>query len=248
MISGNRIGTASASGQLSVWSKIFKRRWIGVARHLLRENAAMEHVVGCWRCSGGLWTSALPRTWTRYSESCVKCTRYASMSPPSVVICTPQNREASGTASLCSSTGRWAKTTASASASWMPWRHRCFQSSSWSSWMNVTRVSLYSPPAAWAQVQNVVRTQARTRVHTHTRTHAHTHPTQRCSYHGSLTRGLRGALSAGRNEARRRRGYGFRGQRSAYMSPFTTIRASPYWLRAMWRGLSCLHVMSRRKQ
>ena len=79
-----------------------KRRWIGVARHLLRENAAMEHVVGCWRCSGGLWTSALPRTWTRYSESCVKCTRYASMSPPSVVICTPQNREASGTASFSS--------------------------------------------------------------------------------------------------------------------------------------------------
>ena len=28
------------------------------------------------------------------------------ISPPSVVICTPQNREASGTASLCSSTGR----------------------------------------------------------------------------------------------------------------------------------------------
>ena len=32
----------------------------------------MEHVVGCWRCSGGLWTSALPRTWTRYSESLYK--------------------------------------------------------------------------------------------------------------------------------------------------------------------------------
>jgi hypothetical protein len=30
------------------------------------------------------------------------CTRYASISPPSVVICTPQNREASGTASFSS--------------------------------------------------------------------------------------------------------------------------------------------------
>jgi hypothetical protein len=69
-----------------------------------------------------------------------------------------------------------------------------------------------------------------------------------CSYHGSLTRGVRGALSAGRNEARRRRGYGFRGQRVHLHEPFTTIRVSPYWLRAMWTGLSFLHVILRRKQ
>jgi transposase len=40
----------------------------------------------------------------------------------------------------------------------------------------------------------------------------------------------------------------FVGNASAYMSPFTTIRASPYCLRAMWKGLSFLHAMLRRKQ
>jgi hypothetical protein len=44
-------------------------------------------------------------------------------------------------------------------------------------------------------------------------------PHTACSYHGSLTRGVRGALSAGRNEAHQHRGHGFRGQHVCLHEP-----------------------------
>ena len=234
MISGNRILTSSAGGQRIVWSKISKRRWIGVARHLLCENGsdgARRWVLEVLRRvvdeRPAAYLDEIQRELRKVYKIRIHISticRYLHSPAPRglgysllVLEHRAMNKDYRERKRFLD-----AMATKVFPVDQLIFVDECHKSES----LFASR-SLSSS----AQVYNVVPA-----------------PHTGCSYHGSLTRGVRGALSAGRNEARRRRGYGFRGQRVHLHEPFTTIRVSPYWLRAMWTGLSFLHVILRRKQ